>query len=107
MWIQLIGLLEVCFGFIVLRQLYVKDAPRHEEVICVGLQRQSLSEDVNSNLKRFMRKANGREIQIQADITRVEQQSLSQQADCLWRVTAVFIRSRCQLQRAWIHRLSS
>ena len=80
----------------------MQDAACHVELRGPGLQRDSLVDHVDADLKRLVRKGDVGEVQIQIDVLRVEQDSLPERADRTGRVAGLFIGRGCEAQRLGI-----
>jgi len=62
--VQVVCFLEVSLRFVVLCQLRVEDSACHIEFLSAWLQHQSFANHINTDLERFVRKANIGKIQI-------------------------------------------
>ena len=87
----MVGFLEVRLGFVVLRQLNVENTAGNVEVVRFGLKNQAFGDDVDANLKRFVIKTDGGEIDVQADVFRIEQEGLAKDSNGVGGIAAFFV----------------
>ena len=103
MRVQFVRLFEIRFSLLVLRKLHQQDSPRNIKFICVFLKRKAVGNHVHANLKGLMGKTNVGKVEIQAGISWIQKERLSERAYRMRRIAAVFKSERRQLQSlgAW------